>query len=46
MELQNITRDLRRTTLPVLPPALGFDGDVGIHDTSGHLEAVDSMGKG
>ena len=27
-ELQNITRELRRTTLPVLPPALGFDGDV------------------
>lgn len=27
-ELQNITRNLRRTTLPVLPPALGFDGDV------------------
>ena len=27
MELQNITRDLRRTTLPSLPPALGFDGD-------------------
>ena len=27
-ELQNITRSLRRTTLPVLPPALGFDGDV------------------
>ena len=27
-ELSNITRDLRRTTLPVLPPALGFDGDV------------------
>ena len=23
-----MTRDLRRTTLPVLPPALGFDGDV------------------
>lgn len=27
-ELQNITRNLRRTTLPVLPPALGFDGDI------------------
>ena len=27
-ELQNITRGLRRTTRPVLPPALGFDGDV------------------
>ena len=27
-EVQNITRELRRTTLPVLPPALGFDGDV------------------
>jgi len=27
-ELQNITRDLQRTTLPRLPPALGFDGDV------------------
>lgn len=27
-ELQNITRNLRRTTLPVLPPALGFAGDV------------------
>ena len=27
-ELQNITRTLRRTTLPALPPALGFDGDV------------------
>ena len=26
-ELQNITRNLRRSTLPVLPPALGFDGD-------------------
>lgn len=26
-ELQNITRNLRRTTLPVLPPAPGFDGD-------------------
>lgn len=26
-ELQNITRDLQRTTLPRLPPALGFDGD-------------------
>lgn len=28
VELQNITRGLRRTTLPVLPPAFGFDGDV------------------
>ena len=28
IELQNITRGLRRTTLPVLPPAPGFDGDV------------------
>ena len=27
-ELQNITRNLRCTTLPILPPALGFDGDV------------------
>ena len=27
-ELQNITRDLKRTTLPTLPPALGFDGDI------------------
>lgn len=26
--LQNLTRGLRRTTLPVLPPAPGFDGDV------------------
>lgn len=26
-ELQNITRDLKRTTLPSLPPALGFEGD-------------------
>ncbi|KZF18863.1 Suf-domain-containing protein [Xylona heveae TC161] len=26
-ELQNITRDLVRTTLPRLPPALGFEGD-------------------
>ncbi|KAL9103325.1 MAG: hypothetical protein Q9163_001631 [Psora crenata] len=26
-ELQNITRNLRRTTLPSLPPALGFEGD-------------------
>ena len=26
-ELQNITRNLKRTTLPSLPPALGFDGD-------------------
>ena len=26
--LQNITRGLRRITLPVLPPAPGFDGDV------------------
>lgn len=28
VELLNITRGLRRTTLPVLPPAPGFDGDV------------------
>ena len=27
-ELQNITRNLRRTTLPVLPPAPGFAGDI------------------
>ena len=27
-ELQNITRDLKRTTIPTLPPALGFEGDV------------------
>ena len=27
-ELQNITRELKRTSIPVLPPALGFDGDV------------------
>ena len=27
-ELQNITRNLRRTTLPVLPPAPGYDGDI------------------
>ena len=27
-QLQNMTRDLDRTTLPKLPPALGFDGDV------------------
>ena len=26
-ELQNITRDLNRTTIPILPPALGFKGD-------------------
>lgn len=26
MELQNITRDLRRTTMPVLPPTYGFEG--------------------
>ncbi|KAL8947943.1 MAG: hypothetical protein Q9222_005823 [Ikaeria aurantiellina] len=25
--LSNITRNLRRTTLPKLPPAMGFDGD-------------------
>ena len=25
--LQNITRDLKRTTIPALPPALGFEGD-------------------
>ncbi|KAF2838611.1 Suf-domain-containing protein [Patellaria atrata CBS 101060] len=28
MALQNLTKDLDRTTLPRLPPALGFDGDV------------------
>ncbi|KAL9044994.1 MAG: hypothetical protein Q9214_001910 [Letrouitia sp. 1 TL-2023] len=27
IELQNITRNLRRSTLPLLPPALGFAGD-------------------
>ncbi len=27
-QLQNMTRDLERTTLPTLPPALGFEGDV------------------
>ena len=27
IELSNITRQLHRTTLPKLPPALGFDGD-------------------
>ena len=27
-ELQNITRNLRRTTIPVLPPGPGFEGDV------------------
>jgi len=32
VELQNITRGLRRTTLPILPPALGFDGDVEYKD--------------
>ena len=26
-ELENLTQGLRRTTLPRLPPALGFDGD-------------------
>jgi cleavage stimulation factor subunit 3 len=26
-QLQNMTRDLDRTTLPKLPPALGFEGD-------------------
>lgn len=26
-QLQNITKDLNRTTLPALPPAPGFDGD-------------------
>ena len=26
VKLQNITRNLRRTTIPVLPPAPGFDG--------------------
>lgn len=28
MELQNITRELKRTSLPTLPPALGFEGDL------------------
>ena len=28
MELQNVTRELKRTTLPALPPVPGFDGDV------------------
>ena len=28
VELQNITRKLRRTTLPILPPAPGFEGDI------------------
>ncbi len=32
VELQNITRGLRRTTLPILPPALGFDGDIEYKD--------------
>ena len=27
IELENLTRGLNRTTLPKLPPALGFDGD-------------------
>lgn len=27
VELQSISRDLKRTTLPALPPAVGFDGD-------------------
>jgi cleavage stimulation factor subunit 3 len=27
-ELQNLTRDLNRTTLPSLAPAVGFDGDI------------------
>ena len=31
-ELQNITRSLRRTTLPVLPPAPGYDGDIDYQD--------------
>ena len=26
--LQNITQNLNRTTIPRLPPAIGFDGDV------------------
>jgi len=26
--LQNLTRDLNRSTLPILPPHLGFEGDV------------------
>jgi cleavage stimulation factor subunit 3 len=28
VQLQNITKHLNRTTLPRLPPAIGFDGDV------------------
>ncbi|KAI9724961.1 MAG: hypothetical protein M1812_000237 [Candelaria pacifica] len=28
IELQNLTRGLDRTTMPSLPPALGFDGDL------------------
>ena len=28
VELNKITQHLRRTTIPKLPPALGFDGDV------------------
>ncbi|KAI9707545.1 MAG: mRNA 3'-end-processing protein rna14 [Candelina mexicana] len=28
IELQNLTRGLNRTTMPSLPPALGFDGDL------------------
>ncbi len=28
IELQNFTRGLNRTTMPSLPPALGFDGDL------------------
>ena len=27
-QLQNMTRDLERTSLPRLPPALGFEGDI------------------
>ena len=27
-ELSNLTRDVKRSTLPVLPPALGFAGDI------------------
>ena len=27
LQLENLTKDIQRTTLPRLPPALGFDGD-------------------
>lgn len=27
LQLENLTKDINRTTLPRLPPALGFDGD-------------------